>query len=351
MSIKIACSSRRIPHLTVGLKVPFRGFRGECFCCSVSHFHTKTSRVKRFISIVAVVLLGGSGLFAQYLNKQSLVYIEQFKDLAMDHQRRFKIPSSITLAQGLLESGSGKSRLTQESNNHFGIKCHNGWTGPRVYHDDDIKDDCFRKYEKADDSYEDHSQFLSTKPRYQSLFDLNIRDYRGWATGLQSAGYATDKSYANKLIKTIEDYGLYQYDVLAMGKRDATRTDKTEKKEKRVKQKAKLRDVFLSNDLLYVVAKRGDTFESLATELDFDLDDLLKYNEVPEDFPLSQGDIVYLQKKNKKVKGNYEYHIVKPGESMHSISQTYGIRMKYLYKINKLDGEYMPNDGDTLKLK
>ncbi len=286
-------------------------------------------------------------VMSQDRNKQFMAYIDQFKWVAMDHQKRFRIPSSIILAQGLLESGAGNSRLTKESNNHFGIKCHNGWTGPKVYHDDDIKDDCFRCYSQAKESYEDHSQFLSRNPRYAPLFGLNIRDYRGWATGLQQAGYATDKSYANKLIKVIEDFQLYQYDHLELAKADTKEAEHKDRKKRKVVQ----RQAFISNGLLYVVAKRGDSFATIADEMDFSAHALQKYNEAPADYPLNEGDVVYLQKKNKKVKEGYTSHTVKPGESMHSISQTYGIRMKYLYKINKLDNDYTPQDGDVLNLK
>lgn len=300
----------------------------------------KSTIVALFFAFFIVVIAN-----AQYRNQSYLNYIDQYKEVAMEHQRRFKIPASITLAQGLLESGAGNSVLTRQSNNHFGIKCHNDWTGERVYHDDDIKDDCFRKYNHPNESYEDHSRFLTMKPRYASLFNLDIRDYRGWATGLQTAGYATDKSYANKLIKVIEDYSLFEYDLEAMGKKDKIRTESLPRRVGPPHQ------VYISEKLLYVVARKGDTFESIAAELDFKVKDLVKYNEMPADYPLQEGEIIYLEKKHKKVVGNYTYHVVKPGDSMHSIAQMYGIQMKYLYKLNKLDNEYIPNDGDTLKLK
>ena len=280
---------------------------------------------------------------SQTQNKQYLDYIANYSEVAINHQKKYKIPASITLAQGLLESGAGNSQLTIESNNHFGIKCHNGWTGPRVFHDDDKRDDCFRKYDQAEDSYIDHSQFLSQNPRYAFLFNLSIYDYRGWAVGLQKAGYATDKSYANKLIKVIETYELFAFD-----------TKTPSKTEKILEEKVALGpppEIFVSQGLLYVVAKRGDTYELLAKRLDFYPQALRKYNEVPRNFPLNEGDIVYLQKKNKKMKGDYTLHIIQPGESIHSIAQTYGVRMKTLYKLNHLDEDYIPNDGDTLKLK
>lgn len=300
--------------------------------------------MKRAIILVTVFSCSFLSIVAQIKNQQYLAYISLYSEVAMSHQREYKIPSSITLAQGLLESGAGNSMLTRESNNHFGIKCHNGWTGPKVYHDDDKKDDCFRKYDRAQDSYQDHSMFLSRNPRYAFLFELDIRDYRGWATGLQRAGYATDKSYANKLINVIELYELYQYDVLAMGKVKAAKSNE------KMRQKEPEHEVYMSQKLIYVIAKRGDTYESLSAELGFKVKTLTSYNEVPEDFPLSEGDIVYLQKKNRKVK-DFSFHVIKPGESIHSISQMYGVRMNRIYKLNKLNDEYIPNDGDTLKLK
>lgn len=302
--------------------------------------------MKRVIFSFLICISALSSIKSQDRNKLFLEYIDRYKWVAMDHQKRFQIPSSIILAQGLLESGAGNSRLTKESNNHFGIKCHNNWVGPKVYHDDDFKNDCFRSYTKPDESYEDHSMFLSRNPRYAFLFNLNIRDYRAWAAGLQQAGYATDRSYANKLIKVIEDFQLYQYDDVRLAKAD-TRNDGAGHKRKHTPQ----RQTYISNELLYVLAKRGDSYTSIAEEMTFKAKELAKYNEAPEDFPLNDGDIVYLQKKNKRVKEGYTTHIVKPGESMHSISQLYGIRMNNLYKLNKLDGEYVPQDGDVLQLR
>ena len=144
-------------------------------------------------------------VFAQSLNKVEL-YIQKYKDLAVEHMVEYSIPASITLAQGILESGSGESDLAVESNNHFGIKCHRDWEGDRSYYDDDEENECFRKYKSASESYLDHSLFLKNKPRYSELFSLNITDYKGWAKGLKKAGYATDPNYANNLIRVIEKY-------------------------------------------------------------------------------------------------------------------------------------------------
>lgn len=275
-------------------------------------------------------------------------YISLYKEIAIGHMKKYKIPASITLAQGLVESGAGKSQLAKQSNNHFGIKCHKDWKGGKVYHDDDLKNECFRKYKKVEDSYEDHAQFIVGKQRYAFLFSLEITDYRGWAKGLQKAGYATDKAYANKLIKIIEDYELYDYD-----KKDA--------KKVKVKDKDKVVDElyvptfkhvpYKTHNLIYVVAENGDTYESIAFEFGFKVKELCKYNEVPETFPLEKGDLVYFQKKKSKADKPYYEHIVQIGESMYSISQLYGIKVKSLYKMNKKDFEYVPVEGDILKLR
>lgn len=275
-------------------------------------------------------------------------YIEKYKDLAISHMKKYRIPASITLAQGLLESGAGRSSLTVRSNNHFGIKCHNGWIGESVIAADDTPNDCFRKYKKAEDSFDDHSRFLSEKNRYSQLFSLDITDYKGWAKGLQQAGYATDRAYANKLIKLIEDYDLYKYDQKGGGKHHIERED--------IQIVSPVlsgvrHTPYKTNGLVYVIAQSGDTYESIASEFGFKLKDLCKYNEVPEDFPLQAGDLVYFQKKKKKADKPYYEHVVQVGESMYSISQLYGMKVENLYKMNKKDFEYVPVEGDILRLR
>lgn len=269
-------------------------------------------------------------------------YIRQYSTLAVKHQKQYRIPASITLAQGLLESGAGQSPLAKRSNNHFGIKCHSDWRGKSVRHDDDARGECFRKYKNVEDSYEDHSRFLAERPRYAPLFKLNIKDYKGWARGLQKCGYATDRAYANKLIKVIEDYELYRYDSGKIVKKKTTI--------KKVTPVVKYQ-IYKTGGLLYVYAKENDSFEQIATSLGFNVKDLRKYNEVPEDFPLQPGDIVYLEKKKKKAdKPNYD-HVVQIGESMHTIAQRYGMQIKSLYKLNKKHKDYIPEEGDVLKLR
>ena len=147
-----------------------------------------------------------------HLSTSTKDYIEEYNDIAIAEMLRYKIPASITLAQGILESNSGKSRLTVKANNHFGVKCHSSWKGKRIYHDDDARQECFRKYEHPLTSFRDHSLFLFERKRYAALFDLKLKNYKGWARGLKKAGYATDPKYPAKLIRIIEDYELYEYD-------------------------------------------------------------------------------------------------------------------------------------------
>jgi LysM repeat protein len=286
----------------------------------------------------------GMGIHAQKKLKSYTDYIDRYADIAVKHAEKYKIPASITLAQALLESGAGQSALAKESNNHFGIKCHADWQGERIYRADDGPNDCFRKYKKAEDSYEDHSAFLLQRQRYAFLFDYSIKDYTSWAKGLQKSGYATDKAYANKLIKIIEDYQLYEYDAKSKGK-------KITKPDEKQETPPQMRPTYKTFELIYVLAESGDSFEAIAYDMKFKLKDLIKYNEVPEDFPLKAGDIVYLEKKKKKADKPYFEYEVKIGESMHSISQKYGLQLKSLYKLNKKDFSYVPVEGDVLRLR
>jgi len=144
-------------------------------------------------------------------------YIDQYKDLAIAEMKRTGVPASIKLAQGIHETMAGKSELVQKSNNHFGIKCKTGWNGPSVRHTDDARNECFRKYATAIESYRDHSNFLKSSPRYASLFELDPTDYEAWAKGLKSAGYATNPVYSQTLVRLIEEYDLQQYSMLALG--------------------------------------------------------------------------------------------------------------------------------------
>ena len=290
--------------------------------------------------LLFLVLFGLLGpVYGQRKNSLYLKYIEQYAGMAVEQMRENRIPASITLAQGLLESGAGQSQLARKSNNHFGIKCGN-WRGRSVRHDDDAKDECFRAYRHARESYEDHSVFLKSNARYAFLFKLDLTDYKAWARGLKKAGYATDPSYANRLIQIIEDYELYKYDS-AKGRKKKTEV-----------LYAKPHQVYISNDLLYVSARRGDTFEMLGKEFDIRPGKLVKYNDLFEAYTLAEGDIVYLQKKNKKASKKYNVCVVGDGDSMHGIAQRYGIRLKNLYKLNDKDpDDYVPEVGDRIWLR
>lgn len=274
-------------------------------------------------------------------------YIDQYKDLAIEQMLRYNIPASITLAQGLFESAAGRSNLTRSGNNHFGIKCH-GWTGKRTYHDDDAAGECFRAYDNARQSYEDHSRFLATQSRYARLFSLKRTDYRGWARGLKQCGYATNPQYASKLTQIIELYGLNKYD-------RATTYDRFIAKHASEESPGPdgVRYVIKAyNDNYYVIAKKGETYKSLGKELGISGRKLAKYNERDKRETLDDGDVIYLKKKRNKAERNFKNrpHTVKAGESMYSIAQKYGIRLKSLYKKNRLSPDYNIRVGDKLRV-
>lgn len=273
-------------------------------------------------------------------------YIEKYKSAAIDQMHRYKIPASITLAQALLESGAGNSYLATKANNHFGIKVGVGWNGPHVKRDDDRKNERFRKYKSVADSYEDHSLFLQ-KDRYKQLFRLDPLDYKAWARGLKACGYATLPTYAERLIKIIETYELYQYDEDRYGLRPRKKKEKVESVE------IPRHPVISVNGIDCIVARQGDTWKALAKETKVSKRKLLSYNEVDEDFAIPAGMHIFLDKKAKKAEAKYKdtWHKVKAGESMYSISQYYGIRLKNLYKMNFKDGDYTPITGDLLKVR
>ena len=305
------------------------------------------------IGIFALLLLCVVGASAQVLRKPTYMdYIRTYQAEARRQMDRHAIPASITLAQGLIETGAGTSTLAQEHNNHFGIKCHSTWSGRRTYRRDDNPNDCFRSYPSARDSYDDHSLFLKAR-RYQRLFALRYDDYRGWAKGLQLCGYATNKGYANMLIKVIEDYELYTFDHgeyptwYSGGGYAPRRTTAPARRSYDSPQ----RPSYLSYGLLYVLADQNDTYERIAADMGISAKKLAKYNDTPEDFPLNEGDIVYLEPKNKEASPRYSTYTVRIGDSMHDIAQRYGIRLDRLYKLNDKDGDYVPEEGDILRLR
>lgn len=273
-------------------------------------------------------------------------YIERFKDAAIQEMIRAKIPASITLAQGILESANGNSPLAMYANNHFGIKCHKHWKGDTFTIDDDEKDECFRKYESVDQSFKDHSEFLTTRSRYANLFKLKITDYKGWAKGLKKAGYATNPKYADLLITIIDENKLYQYDVhhkVASKKMARERTSKS------MATARKHRQIRLHNNIKYTVVRENDSFRSLANDFKMNLWQIYRYNDINRNDELKEGDIIYLQpKKNKAAES---FHIVTAEDNMRSISQLYGIKLKKLYKKNNMIMGTQPQKGEKLYLK
>ena len=277
-------------------------------------------------------------------NQRFQDYFDTYKDVAIEQMLKYHIPASITLAQGVLESGAGRSELTRKANNHFGIKCH-GWTGRKSYHDDDELGECFRAYNSAYESYQDHSVFLTNSKRYSSLFRLKQTDYKGWAKGLKACGYATSPTYATRLIEIIELYKLYRYDT-------KHHVDKYQLDQVR-HQGSILRQVHEFNNNYYVIARKGDTFRSVANDVDVSYRKLAKFNERDKNDVLEEGEMVWLQKKRRKAPKEYKGHIhyIESGESMYSISQKYGIRLKNLYKMNHLDPDYTIHVRDPLRVR
>lgn len=290
------------------------------------------------LKLLLILIISCLTLQAQTRNKQYEDYIKKYRELAVEEMKKYHIPASITLAQGLLESGAGQSTLARKSNNHFGIKCGGDWTGKTVSHDDDARGECFRAYKHPKDSYEDHSKFLAGRPRYVSLFKLKITDYKGWARGLKKAGYATNPRYADQLIGIIELYELHKYD---------------EKNYlKWIKKNPNPHQTYIANDLLYIVVRAGDSWKSISKEFDISQKKLRKYNDLYKGYALQVGDILYLEKKNKKADKEHIVHVLRAGESMYSVSQKYGIRLKNLYKMNEMDADDpAPEVGTILRLR
>ena len=292
---------------------------------------------------ILFVLLQFSGGFSAYPQtfrpvKAYQDYFDTYRDMAVRQMTLYGIPASITLAQGVLESAAGQSQLARKSNNHFGIKC-NGWKGRKAYHDDDLRGECFRAYNSVADSYEDHSFFLVGNQRYSRLFNLKLTDYKGWAHGLKACGYATSPSYANRLISIIEQYELYRYDI---------GVDKHGRKWKGI-----IRPVYSFNGNQYIIARSGESFRGLAGQVGISARRLARFNERSKDDSLEEGEYVWLKKKRRKAPREYKNwrHSIKPGESMYSISQRYGIRLKSLYKLNNLPPEYTIRVGDKLRIR
>ncbi|MFA7381784.1 MAG: LysM peptidoglycan-binding domain-containing protein [Bacteroidia bacterium] len=297
------------------------------------------------VCLTALTIWGKAQNVAKTTTEQ---YIQQYKDVAIAEMKRSRIPASITLAQGILESGNGNSRLATEANNHFGIKCKKEWTGRTLYEDDDAPQECFRAYPTAEDSYRDHSDFLVKSARYAFLFDLAPTDYKGWAEGLKKAGYATNPNYPQLLINFIEKHNLQQYDGGELNIQPALPAPVTEKKEeiKPVPAPAALKEW---NNLPVTIAAKGESYAQIALRNDMMVWQIFKYNDIKRGANPRSGDTLYLKPKfNKGKVATYE---VQFGDNMYRISQRFAIKLKSLYKLNKMEFGTEPMWGEVLNLQ
>lgn len=307
--------------------------------------------MKRLIVLAFVLSFLTAMVHAQPAEKKNTPeeYIALYKDDAVREMQLFRVPASITLAQGMLESDNGNSALAVYANNHFGIKCHKEWTGDTYTQDDDTKDECFRKYTSVYDSYVDHSEFLKSRPRYSALFELRLTDYVGWAKGLKSAGYATDPKYADRLIDLIERYKLHEYDKLEGVTPVAAEAQKPEGTKVVAAAGLNRREIYLNNNRKFIVVKSGDTFMKLAQEMDMGVWQLYKYNDMTQDSALKTGQMLYVQPKRNRC--SEDKCQVKPGETMHDISQKYGVKLKKLYEYNNMTPGTQPKAGQVIYLR
>jgi LysM repeat protein len=293
---------------------------------------------------------------------------------------RSGVPASITLAQGILESNYGRSELAVKANNHFGIQCHgDAWEGKsyKAMDSGELRD--FRKYNSVLDSYEDHSNFLKKYKRYEPLFKLELTDYKGWARGLKKAGYAEDPEYASKLIRIVEMFELYKYDTMTEVPAAGAKKDKEPKKDKKDKDEKHMesstvvvavekeeplterqrrsyrytlsREMYSQNGVPFIYASAGESYSDIARQYNLFLREVLSFNDVSEDCELPAGAVVYLQAKKRKAAEGFDEYVVEEGMGMMQISQKYAVKLKRLYKMNKVEEDYIPKVGDTIKLR
>lgn len=355
----------------------------------------------------ATLLLFYNLSFAQYTDDDIYGYIEQYKELAVAKMHEYKIPASITLAQGIFESACGTSRLAVEGNNHFGIKCHKEWDGDTIIVDDDEQGECFRKYEMAEDSYDDHSLFLTSRPRYNNLFKLDVMDYKAWAHGLKAAGYATNPKYAERLISLIERFNIAEHDTVYLyqiQKIEITADESAQKEKKNgndheetaqesetkminIEEHEKMMDnkesqqseeidapmatsirfladhlafpvteypftdriCYSNNKILFVIAGEGDTYASIALDVQDNERNIRRFNDAEKQAEPIQGEVVYIE---AKAKNNLKtIHTVAKGESLRFISQKYAVQLYYIFRYNQLSEDSIIHPGNQIKLK
>lgn len=337
--------------------------------------------MKKLICLLGI-LLGCVSVFAQYNEQDIRDYIDRFADVAVKKMYEYKIPASITVAQGIFESACGKSRLATEGNNHFGIKCHTEWTGDTILIDDDELQECFRKYASVEESYTDHSLFLTTRKRYSNLFELDIMDYKSWARTLKQDGYATNPQYADRLISLIERFNIARLDTLYQQKYGgwpvtvaetkpvtqetkpvASSTNKPSTSDNHGKKvftalgseypsdqsPFTYRKVFKNNNTYFVIAEKGDTYEKISQDIMVMCDNLRKFNDAgPNDEPM-ENEIVYVEAKARS--NAMRIHTVQAGETLRYISQRYGVQLRYILKYNMLDENSVIHPGDQILLR
>lgn len=302
------------------------------------------------------------------------IYIAKYKEIAMAEMQRSGVPAAIILAQGILESSYGESNLCVQSNNHFGIKCKTEWTGKKVFHDDDSKQECFRSYLTAEASFIDHSNFLKDRPYYTALFKLAVTDFEGWAYGLKQAGYATEKNYPQKLLKVINDYNLNQYTLLALQNAHSSVTSKNnletksyatveEKEEveiitnpidytinnKELKSTLYPTGVFTINHSKVILAKKGTSLLAVANQYNITLNKLLAFNDMDEINILVADTLIFLEKKLKK--GAVDFHVMQADETLHAICQKEGVRLDAVKLYNHIKQNKQPISGEKIYLR
>ncbi len=344
---------------------------------------TQNNNCKRFSIFVGALYLTTFSVFAQYNEKDIYKYIEDYADVAIQKMYEYKIPASITIAQGVFESACGKSRLATEGNNHFGIKCHTEWIGDTILVDDDELQECFRRYSSVAESYTDHSIFLTTRKRYSNLFLLDIMDYKSWARTLKEDGYATNPQYAERLISLIERFNIARIDTLYQQRYNSsvireekeivqnntsqenkttpqTKPQAHNKSEKKVftaigseyssdESPFTYRKVFKNNNTYFVIAQKDDTYEKIGQDILVLPENLRKFNDAgPNDQPI-ENEIVYVE---AKARGNaLRLHTVQEGETLRYIAQRYGIQLRYILKYNMLEDNPFVKPGDQILLR
>lgn len=314
--------------------------------------------MKRFLTVLGMLLLATAMVWGQKLTRTE--YIEKYAETAVREMKATGIPASITLAQGCLESGNGNSTLATKANNHFGIKCHKNWKGKTIRHDDDEKNECFRSYRSADESFRDHSDFLRYSDRYAALFNLEMTDYKGWAYGLQKAGYATARTYAESLIRIIEENELYRYDKLDRKAREELPPTPMEAEFStafkpypghKLYTASLGREIRTTNGVAWIIAREGDTYAGLAKEFNLFRGEILRFNDRSRNTALQPGEVVYVEAKKRESAKNLDKHVVEEGETMRGLAQRYAVKMKKLYQYNAMRPGTEPEPGTILNLR